>query len=331
MKIHEMQVGQYISARLVLADASVRQTKSIPPKDFLSMTFTDGTDTLDGKIWNYNAKLGAPETNKVYDVTGTIGEYAGKKQVTVAAHTISANQNMTEFSIVYCEDSEDLWNELYGLVNDIKDPRLLNITKEIYEGLKPLILESSSAKAVHHVGIGGNAMHTIEVTRIATMTAMTIQSFNDRLLCIDLILAGALLHDIGKLFTYKVNGPVVEVTEPGHLLDHITLGILIIRSAVEKLGREYIDVGDLLIHIIASHHGQLEYGSPVTPKFAEAYLVNMADGISASLDTLYAANDKAEREGKPMTDKLFTLSNREHLLQRTIWEKVTGGKRNEEV
>lgn len=323
MKIAEMKVGQTISERLVLAGAEVRKTKGNPPADFLSMIITDGTDTLDGKIWQYNAKNGVPEINKVYIFQGNIGEFAGKKQITIINMQVDANQNMLDFSCVYDDKAEIIWQQLEARIESIYNTNLRKFVSYCYNDLKNAILESSSAKAVHHVGIGGNACHTIEVCDIAVDCAHIMSSLG-REISIDLVRAGALLHDIGKPFVYKINGPVVDVTLNGHLHDHIVMGCLYLSDVTKELGYDYVSIADLLIHIVASHHGQLEYGSPVTPKFAEAYIVNFADGVSASMDTLFAANDKAAREGKEMTDKLFTLSNREHILQTKVLEMLGG-------
>ena len=178
-------------------------------------------------------------------------------------------------------------------------------------------MNSTSAKAVHHVGIGGNLAHTLEVFNYGLIIAARLIN-QGRSVNMDLVRAGALLHDVGKAFTYVVTGPVIDYTFEGQLLDHIIIGIKLLEEALAVVDETYRDAGILLAHIIASHHGQLEYGSPVTPKFAEAYIVNLADGISASLDTLFTANDKAAKEGKEMTDRLYTLGNREHILQTTL-------------
>lgn len=328
MKISEMVVGQLITARLCLAGADLRKTKSNPPSDFLSMTLTDGTDTLDAKIWNYKVKDSLPETNKAYVFIGTVGDYNGSKQLTVKVMSLAEDQDMTEFSCVYYPDTAWLWNNLEAAIYGIADQKLRDITSFLYNKYKTEVLASSSAKAVHHVGIGGNAFHTLEVLGYA-MKITEQARLNNKDISLDLVKAGALLHDIGKIFTYQVNGPVVDITDNGLLFDHIVIGMQLMGEAAQNFDMSYNKPIALLTHIIASHHGQLEYGSPVTPKFAEAYIVNMADGASATLDTLDTANFKAESEGKKLTDKIYTLGNREHFLQTTVAAMLSGHSNTE--
>ena len=323
MKISEMKIGSLVTERLVLAGAEVRKTKSNPPSDYLSMTITDGVETLDGKIWNYPGKKGAPTTGIAYVFNGTISEYAGKKQIVVKSMAVAVDQDMREFSCTYTDDVENLWTQAMSAVNAIDNEYIRQLVSYIYEQNKTALMNSTSAKAVHHVGIGGNLVHTLEVFNYGLMIAARL-ILQGRVVNMDLVRAGTLLHDIGKIQTYAINGPVIEYTTKGQLLDHIVIGIRMVDAAASHLGEDYTGMADVLGHIIAAHHGQLEYGSPVTPKFAEAYIVNIADNISASFDTLFAANDKANKEGKEMTDRLYTLSNREHILQTDLKKLLTG-------
>lgn len=322
MKISEMKVGDRVSCRLFLAGASIRKTKGNPPKDFLTLEITDGVEQLDGKIWNYNSKLGIPELKKVYVFDGTIGEYAGKKQITVDTMERDTNQSVQDFSVSYESDAQLLQDQLHKRISSIGDKRLMNTVLTLYNRYGTRALEASSAKAVHHVGFGGNAAHTIEVFDYAVSIANNVYGMP---VSLDLVKAGALLHDIGKIETYYIDGPSVNFTEDGTLLDHIIIGSTRIQQMAEELARTeddpgYVKIASLLIHIVASHHGKQEYGSPVTPRFAEAYIVSAADGMSASMDVLRTANKKAVAEGKAVTDKLYTMNNSEHMLQSTVAE-----------
>jgi 3'-5' exoribonuclease len=306
----EMTVGATVAGKVFLAGASIRKTKGTPPTNYLNAELSDGNETIEGKIWKFTAPE-VPEIGKVYDIVGAAGEFAGKKQITIQTLRRSDDQSLIDFSCVYSNDIDNMWAAVTQKIQSISNKLLRDITSVIYLSNINKIKYSSSAKAVHHVGIGGNLAHTLEVCRYAEC----IVDFSSILASRDLVIAGALLHDIGKIEVYEVNGPSVEYTLTGHLEEHLVVGIRMVDEAVKILGTDYTEAGRLLRHIIASHHGQLEYGSPVTPKIAEAYIVNMADGISATLDTLDAANVKALRENKTMTDKIYTLGNREHILQ----------------
>lgn len=317
MKISELKTGQEIVMKLVLAEVGVRQTSTKPPRDYLTATFSDGSGNISGNWWNYVNNNSLPEKGKVYLVTAAVDEYRDKKQLNIKLMTLSDDQDMSAFRLTYNTDLYSLSCALEELLEDIENAKLNNVTTFIYESYMTKIKGSTSAKAVHHVGAGGNLAHTIEVARYSKALSL-INNDVDTSLCI----AGALLHDIGKIHAMQIVGPVVEYTQLGNMLDHIVLGISIVDEAEKRFGPDYSDVCCLLKHIIASHHQELEYGSPVTPRFAEAYIVAAADRISATLGTLSDANNKAVLEGRDMTEKLYTLGNREHFLQRDIARRL---------
>lgn len=315
MKLVGLEVGAEINGTLVLSNATIRQTKT--GKDFLSFVFTDGSESIAGNFWNYTKK-NLPVTNVVYDVIGNIGEYMGKKQLNIATFTVSDNQDMTEFSCVYCNNPSEVLNSIYCYMDRISNPALRCIVQRMYAIIGiPCLERASSAKSVHHVGIGGNVVHTLEVIEYAeALAAPNIPYIN-----LDLCIAGAIIHDIGKPWVYYIDGALVDKTIEGVLTDHISIGVKILHQAVEEIHREsgvyYGDLELLLEHILLSHHGELEHGSLVTPLFMEAYIVHYADKVSATFDLIKTANTNAQVD-KVTTDKIYFCGNAEHLKQATV-------------
>ncbi len=325
MEITDMKVGQKVTADLVLAGASIRQTKSVPPRNFLTLDLSDGKNTLDGKIWNYDSSQGVPEKGKVYTVTGVIGEYQGKKQITLDGFYLAVDQDLVKFLPQYAADVDRVYDAALELIRAIKNQELQIFCMNIYKTMEKEIKVSSSALGVHHVGVGGNLTHCYEVADMAVALGERARSMGYTV-NLDLCIAGGLLHDIGKCQTYTYDGAAVAMTVPGQMLDHIVLGIEI----VDKFATQWIAQGytmtwlPWLKHIIASHHGELEYGSPVYPLCIEAYLVNIADQTSSTLAMVKAANDKAILEGQSMTDRIYQLHNRPHFLQNTVMDDMNG-------
>lgn len=313
MDLKTMKTGDHVNLRMVLTRAEIRKTKTNKP--YLQATFSDGTDTVSGNIWDWSGAL--PELG-VYDVAAVAGEYMGKKQLNNIKMQWDDNQDMTAFSLHYTDDLQGPHEELLKLIESISNEALRNIVTEVYTAAYPDFLNASSAVGVHHVGIGGNLCHTIEVTKLAGRVAETLLECH---YCVDkdLCVAGALLHDIGKIDTYEIDGPAVNMSTDGTLSDHIALGFARLQRSV--VAQQHPDITRLLGHIILSHHGSKEFGSPVTPKFMEAYVVNYADGLSAMMDTLRSYNNKAEEEQRPgiFTERIFTANNSEHLLQRAVY------------
>lgn len=313
MDLKTMKNGDHISLQMVLTKAEIRKTKTNKP--YLQATFSDGTDTVSGNIWDWAAAL--PELG-VYDVSAVAGEYMGKKQLNNIVMRWSDNQDKSAFGIKYTDDVQGYVTMFNNFLSRIKNETLRNIVADVYSQVTTSFATASSAIGVHHVGAGGNLAHTCEVALLSSTIACSLQvlgyDVNE-----DLCIAGALLHDIGKIDTYEIDGPAVNMTLDGNMSDHIALGFARLQQSV--VAQQHPDITRLLGHIILSHHGSKEYGSPVTPKFMEAYVVNYADGISAMMDTLHSYNTKAEEEQRPgiFTERIFTAGNSEHLLQRAVY------------
>ena len=313
MDLKSMKNGDHVNLRMVLTKAEIRKTKTNKP--YLQATFSDGTDTVTGNIWDWAAAL--PELG-VYDVSAVAGEYMGKKQLNNIVMRWSDNQDKSAFGIKYTDDVQGYVTMFNNFLSRIKNETLRNIVADVYSQVTTSFATASSAIGVHHVGTGGNLAHTCEVALLSSTIACSLQvlgyDVNE-----DLCIAGALLHDIGKIDTYEIDGPAVNMSTDGTLLDHIALGFARLQQSV--VAQQHPDITRLLGHIILSHHGSKEFGSPVTPKFMEAYVVNYADGISAMMDTLHSYNTKAEEEQRPgiFTERIFTANNSEHLLQRAVY------------
>lgn len=312
MDLKTMKNGDHVSLRMVLTKAEIRKTKTNKP--YLQATFSDGTDTVSGNVWDWAAAL--PELG-VYDVSAVAGEYMGKKQLNNIVMRWSDNQDKSAFGIKYTDDVQGYVTMFNNFLSRIKNETLRNIVADVYSQVTTSFATASSAIGVHHVGAGGNLAHTCEVALLSSTIACSLQvlgyDVNE-----DLCIAGALLHDIGKIDTYEIDGPAVNMTLDGNMSDHIALGFARLQQSV--VAQQHPDITRLLGHIILSHHGSKEFGSPVTPKFMEAYVVNYADGISAMMDTLHSYNTKAEEEQRPgiFTERIFTANNSEHLLQRAV-------------
>lgn len=313
MDLKSMKNGDHVSLRMVLTKAEIRKTKTNKP--YLQATFSDGTDTVSGNVWDWTAAL--PELG-IYDVSAVAGEYMGKKQLNNIDMRWSDNQDKSAFGIKYVDDVQGYVTMFNNLLSLIENEVLRNIVADVYSRVTTSYATASSAVSVHHVGAGGNLVHTCEVALLASKIAAGLQILGYNVNK-DLCIAGALLHDVGKIDTYEIDGPAVNMSTDGTLSDHIALGFNRLQQSV--VAQQHPDITRLLGHIILSHHGSKEFGSPVTPKFMEAYVVNYADSISAMMDVLRSYNTKAEEEQRPgiFTERIFTANNSEHLLQRAVY------------
>ncbi|MNK81929.1 3'-5' exoribonuclease YhaM [compost metagenome] len=151
--------------------------------------------------------------------------------------------------------------------------------------------------------------HSVDVAFKSKALAALIPDAN-----VDLSTIGGLLHDFGKLWTYMFDGASIEFTEEGNMIEHLVAGV---KHSEKYRTEENSRVLDLVQHIMVSHHGKLEYGSPMTPKFLEAWIVSAADGIDAKAETIMEANSKS-KPGDVYTDKIWSLENRQMFTQEYI-------------
>ena len=171
----------------------------------------------------------------------------------------------------------------------------------------------------HHAKLGGLLRHVVEVASIGRSIARSMRSNGRAPADVDLVTAGALLHDVGKLEAYSVTAGGFDTTPCGHLLGHIILGTLMLERRLAAHGALACSSDQLMEihHLILSHHGSLEYGSPVRPMTIEAEIVHWADESSAKASSFSDAQADASifPESSEISDRVWTLDNRR------IWQK----------
>jgi 3'-5' exoribonuclease len=304
MKICELEVGKSCNITLVVKSATPRETRAKKP--YLVLELYDGVDTVTGNYWDW-VSGNIPEVNSILDVSATVTEWQGKKQLTISSLRNNTTRHLAEFMPSNGMDIGKVYNAAYELAGTVKDDMLRNLLLSALEALQNSWLTVPGAKGVHHAYIGGTLVHSYSVAKIAKAIAEQIPEANT-----DLCIVGGMLHDVGKLFTYKMNGIAIDRTDDGNLYEHIFMGAEFIGNFADSVvdTDNYLNMKklQLLRHIILSHHGCLEYGSPVTPQCIEAFIVNHADGIDASVEQIRTAARKVPDNLK-WTERIYTLGN----------------------
>ena len=314
MKIKDFEVNSLIKVSLVVKTVTARETKSKKP--YLQLEFFDGTDTITGNYWDW-VSGNIPAVNAILDVTAQVSEWQGTKQLNVKSLATCTTHTLADFMPSSDYDINVIYTAAHTFMSSIKDDTLRIIATAILEELKELWLVVPGAVRVHHNYVGGTLVHSYNVAVKARALASVTEGAN-----VDLATVGAMLHDIGKLYTYRLDGVNIDKTANGKLYDHIFIGAEFIGNFAEA----HVDVDDpyvygkvrLLRHIILSHHGSLEFGSPVTPQCIEAYIVHYADALDATNEQIRVATKNA---GEIWTDKIWTLSNSPH-LSHTYVDKI---------
>lgn len=305
MRIKDLVVGDKATIDLLVISSSIRLTTNKKP--YLDLTLSDGTDTISAKKWDWNIS-GKPEVGTVVTVNADVTEWVGNKQL-IASSVSRSTKGPEEFAPKGDFDIDDYKARLNMLLLNMENVPLNNLVTKIFDDYLEQWETAPGAIKVHHAYLAGTFQHSIDTAIIAKAIATNIDGCN-----VDLCVAGALLHDVGKLFVYELNGSVINYTEYGHLLEHIVGGIVILDRYRTEENSEIIT---LLQHIIAAHHGKLELGSPVTPKFLEAWIVSYADDIDAKANIIQRINRGCN--GK-FTEKEWVLNNSAMLSQRHVEE-----------
>lgn len=279
---------------------------------YLSFQFQDKTGNIDAKYWN------VPENLLFAFQAGNVVKASGD---------VLCHQKQLQFRInhleVLEEGSYDLWDfvkmgpieknvlydEIYTYVNRIQNQKMKEITTAFLKQYENEFFVYPAAMKNHHDFVSGLATHVLGMLHMADAICKQYSLLNE-----DLMFAGVILHDIGKLI--ELSGAVVtEYTTQGKLLGHIS----IMQSMIEEKAHELHIEGEeviLLRHMVLSHHGKYEYGSPVLPMIPEAEMLYFIDNIDARMQTL----DKAMQgiESGSFTPRIFALENRsfyKHNLQ----------------
>ena len=325
MMIANLEVGAMCDITLVVKSAVARETRAKKP--YLVVEFFDGVDNITGNYWDW-ASGNIPEVNSILDVHAQVTEYIGKKQLTIKSLRNNTTRHLSEFAPASGHDLSDTYKEAHALISEVKDDMLRDLTLCILEDLRDSWLTVPGAVGVHHAYTGGTLVHSLSVAKIAKAIAEQVPEAS-----VDLCVVGAMLHDLGKLFTYKMNGVNIGMTDDGQLYEHIFMGAEFVGNYADA----HVDADDyinmkklqLLRHIILSHHGELEYGSPVFPQCIEAFIVNHADGLDASAEQIRTAARKVPDNIK-WTDRIYTLNNRAQLTPNYV-QYIMGGYEKEMV
>lgn len=289
--ISELKPNEEVEVEGKVISKRLQKTKS--DKAFLLITLVDKSQSIRAVDWYY------PEENNNKIQVGDVIKVKGKTVFFENRIQINVVNDIDSIEILnplevnpekYLRNSQTeliaLTYKLENYISQVKNTGIKALLKSIFienNSIREMFLTSPAAIEVHHAYPNGLIEHSLKVTELS-LCLYEAYCEQDVYINRDVIIAGSLLHDIGKIEEYIITPTGIEKTEQGELMGHIPLGAKLIyeesKKIEEKIEKEDIDH---IIHIILSHHGEIEYGSPVVPKTLEAMIVNFSDNIDSKI------------------------------------------------
>lgn len=281
--ITDIRAGDRVDDIFVLSEKILSQKRD--GNNFLNVTLSDKTGTIKGVVWDNVDQIAACITSGDFaHVNGGVSEYRGTLQVIIKKMEPFSSDRVdpSDFLPQTSRDIEGMFERLVRRTDSITTDYLKALIDAFFKD-KEFVSKfktAPAAKKMHHAYIGGLLEHTLSMVSLADKIAGHYSGI-DR----DLLLSGAILHDIGKIdeFEYQFK---IDYSDKGRLLNHIVIGIKMVDEKLSEIDNFPEDQMLLLKHLIVSHHGTREFGSPEPPKTIEAVLLNYIDEIDSKVNAI---------------------------------------------
>ncbi len=288
---------------------SVAVKANIKGAEYLDLVLADCEGEGVAKFWDYNKELnGTYDTDDIIKVRGSINLWKDTEQLKIdKIRHVTETDDVDMAKLLPCApfDPQWLYDELYGLCETFQDDDLRRLVQFLLRENKEQLLFYPAAVKLHHATRGGLLHHSWTIVQAAKGIAAIYPQLDA-----ELIYAGAMLHDIGKLTELSTGtlGLASSYSTPGQLLGHINIGVSKVMSAAELLDIPE-ELTTLVCHMLLSHHGQPEFGSPKYPMFPEAEVLSELDLLDSRMYEMFSALDGVQQGA--FTERQWALDNRQ--------------------
>jgi len=283
--VSELEPNRVITSSFLVHSKEIRQKKS--GELYLSLMLGDRTGELDAKMWdNVTESLDAFDRDDFVKIKGLVQVFHNRPQLTV--HKV---RRMDDSEIDFADyfpsskrDPEEMWAELRGLVAGVSSVHLRSLLEALFDDpdIAQRFRRAPAAKSIHHAFLGGLIEHVLSLCALARLVAGHYKNIDP-----DLLLTGVLLHDIGKIYELNYERGF-SYSNDGQLLGHITIAVRMVGDKIRALPDFPPPLRVLVEHMILSHHGHLEFGSPKVPQFPEALLLHYLDDLDSKMECMRA-------------------------------------------
>jgi 3'-5' exoribonuclease len=305
--IAEYAEGDRVDAVFALGAKELRATRT--GDAYLALELADRSGRIGGVLFRPAPDVADVPVGAVVRIRGTVTAYRGVLRVHTTGMRPTTQYDPAELLPSGTRDQAELLGELRSLVQSVSEPGLAAVVRAVFGDAEFMrqFKVCPASQSYHHAYLGGLLEHTVGVATLCR-ALRDLYPHADA----DLLLSGALLHDIGKVdeLTYTT---AIDYTDDGRMIGHVVLGERRVRAVVERLGGTVSrEVATRLSHVLLAHHGELEWGSPKRPCTLEALMLHHADNLDAKTAGFIAAAAAATRIDEPWTDA-------GNLFRRPLW------------
>ncbi len=323
--LENIKENQEIVSFFVVRKSELRMTKNNKP--YLHLELGNATGRIGAKLWEeaetYYAKVAE---GKIVKIKGIVELFKETKQLNIKKIRLAKKEDKVQsqdFIPHSRKNIDTLWEKMEAKIASITNPHLKKlIDKVLYENnWADKFKTAPGGKLWHHAYIGGLCEHTLSVCEICE-TMSTLYPHCNR----DLLMTAALLHDIGKIDEYGYEKGFIDFTDQGRLWGHISIGAQLVRKAIEGIEKESsfpLELKKNLIHLILSHQGEYEHGSPVLPQTMEAIILYYSDEMDSKANAFQHIIERDTEPGKRWSKYI-------HLIDRFLYLNQGEDERGEE-
>lgn len=287
--VNTLVPSETVTTHFLVTYKEIRQKKTGEP--YLTLVLADRTGEIEAKMWDNVAEvMNTFDRDDFVKVKGLPQIYQSKQQFTIHKIRRLEDHEVEPGDYFPCSrrDPEEMWTELRGIISSISTEPLRRLLEEIFSDQKiaGLYRRAPAAKSIHHACLGGLIEHVLSLCGLCRMIATHYPGVD-----LDLLLTAAILHDIGKIeeLAYERS---FSYTAAGQLVGHIVMGVQLISEKIRAVPDFPPKLKLLLEHIILSHHGSLEFGSPKVPMFSEALLFHHLDNLDSKFEAMRASIER---------------------------------------
>jgi 3'-5' exoribonuclease len=294
--LKDIKQGDKVVSTFLVAEKNMAFSQKGSP--YLTVHLKDKTGELDGKVWDNAVEFDRQfKKGDIIFIEGKAASYKNSIQISIVNIKKSAWEEVepSDYLPTAKADVNGMFNEILAYIGKIQNKHLQELLNAFFQDEKTadLFKRAPAAKGFHHIYLGGLLEHTLSVVRLLEKVAEHYPNLNK-----DILIAGGILHDIGKIYEFSYD-QLIDYSDEGRLIGHIVMGVEMLDKKIDAIPDFSAQLSLELRHILLSHHGEFEFGSPKRPKTLEALVVHYIDDLDAKLnafETFIAESTNADSD-----------------------------------